>query len=787
MAFTLSRNLKLRLDSNLTANALYNLNRIDLLGSTFLVDSTDSLNIRSRSNILIQPDSADLGGSSSGGTVTIGDASAPAETLAINADELLISSPLSLKDQATGGTKYLQLLYKSDLNGSLDTAADRILSVDLDAANRSLVLAGNLSILGGNISFTTPSSSTVTLPITGTLATLAGIETLTNKTIDADSNTLSNVRNANIAASAGITHSKLNLLNSITNSDISTSAAISYSKLNLASSLIDNDIAAGAAISRSKLASGTPSWVVINDGSGTMSSEEHLSKARGGAGANMSSVTFPSTGVLVTEGGTQILTGKTIDGNSNTITNISSSAVDLTDVITNADINSSAAIAYSKLNLTGSIVNADVNASAALARSKLAAGTASHVVINDGSGVFSSEANLAISRGGTGAGTAADARNNLLPTQTGNSGKFLKTDGSNASWETVAGSGTVTSVNMTVPPILSVSGNPITTSGTLAVTLVDQVANRIFAGPATGADAAPTFRVLAVADIPTGIPAVNIGTGSVDNTELGYLNGVTSSVQGQLDSKQPLDSTLTALAAFNTNGFLVQTGADTFVARSLAAGTGISITNLNGGSGDPSISTTITQYTDELAQDAVGGILTASASIGLTYSDATPSITADVIPGGVDHDQLLNFVANKHVDHSAVSIATASTSGLSGGGNITATRNLVVAPTEATAATPAAGDILLFADISNSNALRKATFQEVLDLGGGKYTATWTTGTSDTFTHGFGTTDITVNIYDVDSGEEIFVHSIVRDDSNDITLTASQAPTGSGWRVVVRK
>ena len=38
----------------------------------------------------------------------------------------------------------------------------------------------------------------------------------------------------------------------------------------------------------------------------------------------------------------------------------------------------------------------------------------------------------------------------------------------------------------------------------------------------------------------------------------------------------------------------------------------------------------ITQYTDEMAQDAVGGILTNSTFINLTYSDATPSITASL-------------------------------------------------------------------------------------------------------------------------------------------------------------
>lgn len=78
---------------------------------------------------------------------------------------------------------------------------------------------------------------------------------------------------------------------------------------------------------------------------------------------------------------------------------------------------------------------------------------------------------VAISKGGTGESNALDAINALLPSQTGNNGKFLTTDGTDPSWVTVAGSGTVTSVAMSVPSFLSVAGSPITTAGTLAVTL----------------------------------------------------------------------------------------------------------------------------------------------------------------------------------------------------------------------------------------------------------------------------------------------------------------------------
>ena len=67
------------------------------------------------------------------------------------------------------------------------------------------------------------------------------------------------------------------------------------------------------------------------------------------------------------------------------------------------------------------------------------------------------------------------------------------------------GSGTVTSVSMTVPSMFALAGSPITTSGTLALTLSAQSANTFLSGPTTGAAATPTFRALALADIPSGV------------------------------------------------------------------------------------------------------------------------------------------------------------------------------------------------------------------------------------------------------------------------------------------
>ena len=97
------------------------------------------------------------------------------------------------------------------------------------------------------------------------------------------------------------------------------------------------------------------------------------------------------------------------------------------------------------------------------------------------------------------------------------------------------------------------------------------------------------------------------------------------------------------------------------------------------------ISNTQPVYTDEQAQDAVGNALQDSASVNFTYNDATNTITADVIPSGVDHNQLQNYVPNQHVDHNTVNVNAGT--GLTGGGNIAASRTLSIANTGVTAGT----------------------------------------------------------------------------------------------------
>lgn len=244
-------------------------------------------------------------------------------------------------------------------------------------------------------------------------------------------------------------------------------------------------------------------------------------------------------GSAIYTGGITALTGDvTATGPGSVVATIAN------NVIVNAMVNSSAAIAYSKLNLATSILNSDISASAAIAFSKLATLASGNLLVGSAGGVATSVSvtgDVTISATGvTAIGvnkvtlammaqvatatflgrttastgnvesltvTQATALLNAFVGDSGSGGtkglvpapaagdaaalKYLMADGT---WAVPAGAGTVTSVAMSVPSILSVAGSPITTSGTFSVTLANQNANLGFYGPLAGAAAAPTFR-----------------------------------------------------------------------------------------------------------------------------------------------------------------------------------------------------------------------------------------------------------------------------------------------------
>lgn len=80
------------------------------------------------------------------------------------------------------------------------------------------------------------------------------------------------------------------------------------------------------------------------------------------------------------------------------------------------------------------------------------------------------------------------------------------------------GGGGVLSVGLTMPGQFSVGGSPVTSTGSFTVAWANQSANLIFAGPSSGAAAAPAFRSMVLGDMPT------IGT----NTVLGNVTAGTA-------------------------------------------------------------------------------------------------------------------------------------------------------------------------------------------------------------------------------------------------------------------
>lgn len=76
---------------------------------------------------------------------------------------------------------------------------------------------------------------------------------------------------------------------------------------------------------------------------------------------------------------------------------------------------------------------------------------------------------------------------------------------------------------------------------------------------------------------------------------------------------------------------------------SVVAGTGISVDSTD--PANPIVSSTITQYTDELAQDAIGSIHDDGGDIDFTYDKATPKITASIKNDSVTYAKMQNVSA----------------------------------------------------------------------------------------------------------------------------------------------
>lgn len=202
------------------------------------------------------------------------------------------------------------------------------------------------------------------------------------------------------------------------------------------------------------------------------------------------------------------LTNSIVNADINSAAAVAYSKLNLSNSILNSDINASAAIAYSKLALSNSIVDVDINSAAAISRSKLASGSANHVIINDGAGVLSSEAQLATNRGGTNLASYttgdliyASSSSVLSKLGVGSAGQTLKVSAGLPSWASNTSTSTVVSktANYTLLSTddIILANADSTTSFTL--TLPDNVTNagKVYRIKKTGSGITKTITILA--------------------------------------------------------------------------------------------------------------------------------------------------------------------------------------------------------------------------------------------------------------------------------------------------
>jgi len=149
-------------------------------------------------------------------------------------------------------------------------------------------------------------------------------------------------------------------------------------------------------------------------------------------------------------------------------------------------------------------------------------GTSGQTWTTNGSGVLAF-GTLGIAGGGTGQITATAAFNALAPSQSGQSGKYLTTDGTNTSWGTnplgtvtsVGGTGTVNGLTLT--GTVTTSGN-LTLGGTLSLVSPPAIGSTT---PNTGA-----FTTL------TASTSISTGTGTTTTAGLKLLNGSAGAASG---------------------------------------------------------------------------------------------------------------------------------------------------------------------------------------------------------------------------------------------------------------
>lgn len=173
-----------------------------------------------------------------------------------------------------------------------------------------------------------------------------------------------------------------------------------------------------------------------------------------------------------------------------------------------------------------------------------------------------------------------------------------------------------------------------------------------------------------------------------DATHNGYLS---STDFVTFNAKQPAGNYITALTGDATASgpgsaaltlATVNSNVGTFGSATQVAVVTANAKGLTTAASSVSIAIPASQVTDfnEAAQDAVGGILVDTATIDLVYNDGAPSITANVIPGGITHSTLAGLTTGD-AGHTQFALLAGRSGGQTLNGDTAAAGNLALIST----------------------------------------------------------------------------------------------------------